>query len=566
MLVTGVCKEVDETLKTTGFDTLIDYQTTSEPVYTDGGTDVIKYRNSYSDMSLKEFVERKAEISPDLLAVSDASGEYTWEDMNRTSDLVARELMSLGVRKGSHVALCGANSANWIITFYGIQKLGAIALLINSSQSAKEIARTARIGDVTHFCYGELAEMTEEEPFLREVTEKGGFPLSCCYSFRKDRHYKEELVAHQDPGPGSSWEPEADDPAVMLFTSGSTGLPKGVLLSAHTLILAAYNGYVEQTITETDKTCLIIPLFHVFGMVDNYLSGAIAGAPLYIPPDIHTSTILELVEREQCTFLHSVPTMLLALVGSKHFDPEKVRSIRATMIAGAATTEAQLRMLREKMPENHFFAAYGLSELAPVTRTLYIDDLDHVYHTVGLPCIGVSMKIVNPETGEECPTGEAGEICVQGSYMMCGYYKVSMEEQRIDADGWLHTGDRGYLRTDGYLCFTGRFKEMIMRGGENIMPMEIEREISALDGIANVRVVGVPSEFYEEEVCACIIPKEGAVFDVDAARKKLRGHLAKFKIPSFFVLYDAFPLLGSGKVDTITLKKDVIERIKKLGR
>jgi fatty-acyl-CoA synthase len=253
--------------------------------------------------------------------------------------------------------------------------------------------------------------------------------------------------------------------------------------------------------------------------------------------------------------------MIIALMNNKDFSADAFASLRCTYLAGAAATEAQLRMFREKLPGNHFMIAYGLSEMAPVSVTLYEDTDDHILHTVGRQVENISIRILNRATGEVCAPGEPGEILVQGFNLMTGYYKLPLQDQAIDKEGWLHTGDMGYLDEEGYLTLSGRYKELIIRGGENIMPSEVESAISELEIIESVKVIGVPSDFFGEEVGACVKLKDGASFDEAAVKAELMKRLAKYKVPSYFVVYDEFPMLGSGKIDGVALKKDALERI-----
>ena len=216
------------------------------------------------------------------------------------------------------------------------------------------------------------------------------------------------------------------------------------------------------------------------------------------------------------------------------------------------------------MPDNHFLSSYGLSEMAPVSITEYEDTDEHVMFTVGKPWPDIRLKIVNRDTGAECPVGADGEILVQGCSLMGGYYRIGLDDQAIDAEGWLHTGDRGFLDEEGYLRLLGRYKELILRGGENVMPGEIEYALTELDTVSNAKVIGVPSEFFGEEVCACVVCAPGKTFDEEAARAALSARLARYKVPSFFLVYEELPLLSTGKVDIAALKKDAVERIKKI--
>ena len=550
MLVTNVSSEVNEIFEVTGFDSLIPLSLASGDVAT------------YVNLSFASFLERKVQENGDKVTiVADGGADYTWSDIDIASQIIASDLSEAGVTKGTHVGICGLNSINWVLTFYAVQKLGGIAMLINPSQRAAEIARVAKIGGITHLCYGEMPEMKDEESFLAEILAAPECPLKECYSIRNSKDIRQRFGEYDAIKDKFQQNIEADDPCAMIFTSGSTGVPKGVLLSAYNILNAANTNYQDQTLNEDDKTCLILPLFHIFGLVAGLFANAMAGSVIYIPRDIRTDTLLELMAREKCTIFHSVPTMLIALMNNKNFEPEKFSSLRCTIISGAAATQAQIEMFQQKLPNDHFLASYGLSEMAPVSITPYGDTDEHVLHTVGKPVNNISIKIQNMETKEDCAVGESGEILVQGFNLMIGYYKVPIDQQSIDDEGWLHTGDIGCLDEEGYLRLSGRLKELIIRGGENIMPGEVEAAISELDIVDNVKVFGVPSEFFGEEVGACIKLKDGAAFDEDAVKAELKNSLAKFKIPSYFLIYDEFPMLGTGKIDGVTLKADAIRRI-----
>lgn len=551
MKIVNVSKDVYEIFETTGFDKIIPLEISTEDVST------------YMNLSFKEFLKKKADETPDAVALVDDRGEFTWKDVDIYSQIIAEGLAIKGVKKGTHVALCGVNSVNWVLTFFAIQKLGAIAQLLNFNMSATDVARVATIGDITHFCYGSMPEMQDQDAFIDDL-KKSGCPLHEFISIRNDRQdirerrdeYEEIKYKYQD-------YVEADSPCVMIFTSGSTGKPKGVLLSAYNILNAANTNYKDQTLTNTDRTCLILPLFHIFGLVAGLFANAIAGSILYFPNNIRTGTILELIDKEKCTFFHSVPTMLIALINNKDFTKDKLSSVRCTIISGAAASESQILMFKENLPNDHFMSSYGLSEMAPVSISTYGDSDEHLLTTVGKPVDNIQIQVQDLETGKECAPGTSGEILVQGFNLMTGYYKTDIESQSIDDMGWLHTGDLGFMDEEGYLHLSGRLKELIIRGGENIMPQEIEAVISSLDVVNNVKVIGVPSEFFGEEVCACIKVKDGESFDEEAVKHELSKKLAKYKIPSYFVVYNEFPMLGTGKIDVVSLKKDALEKLKK---
>lgn len=506
-----------------------------------------------TNFSFPKFLRYKADYSGEDIAVVCANEICTWKEIYRRTKIIATDLHNNNVRKGDHVAICGANSINWIPAFFAIQELGAMAVLMNFNLCAKEIAAFLNYADVTHFCYGEIPEMTDEKTFLRELQDYCGGKIQTFYSIRNNANFKAQTVDENN----FNVTINADDPAVMIFTSGTTGKPKGVILSAYNILNAAQINAKDQTLRADDKSCVILPFFHIFGLVACIFANALTGSTIYLPEKIRTDNILELIDREQCTIFHSVPTMLLALINNKNFSADKLSSLRCSIISGGNSTEAQIKTFQRNMPNNHFMLSYGLSEMAPVSITTYDDSLENILHTVGKPVKNIKIKILNPDSDG------VGEILVQGFNLMTGYYKLSPEEQTINAEGWLHTGDLGKLDENGYLHLTGRIKEIIIRGGENIYPSEVEAAISEDVNICDVKVIGIPHEFFGEEVCACIKIKS-STFDENSLRNSLKSRLSKFKIPSYFLIYEEFTLLGNGKIDIVALKQNAVKKIKSL--
>ena len=421
-------------------------------------------------------------------------------------------------------------------------------MLVNFNLCAKEISSLVDYANVTHFCYGEMSAS------LDEIKNLCGDKIQTFYSFRNDVNFKARTVVINK----IRQIVREDDPAVMIFTSGTTGKLKGVLLSSYNILNAAQINSKDRTLAASDKACVILPFFHIFGLVAGIFANAIAGSTIYLPEKIRTDSILNLISRERCTIFHSVPTMLLALINNKNFGAEKFSSLRCSIISGARATETQIKIFQKLMPNDHFMSSYGLSEPAPVSITAYGDSLENILHTVGKPVKNIRIKIDKPDSEG------IGEILVQGFNLMTGYYKLRPEEQTIDAEGWLHTGDLGKLDANGYLHLTGRIKEIIIRGGENIYPAEVEEAISEFEIIDDVKVFGVPHDFFGEEVCACVKLKTGKTFDENNLRAELSARIAKYKIPARFFVYDKFPLLGSGKIDSVSLKTDALKKIKAL--
>lgn len=548
IVITHTNPEIRNIFNFTGFDVYFEVDNTASD-------------STYVYLSFKDFLSRKLREAPDKIILGSESGTYTWRDVDIASGIIAKDLSELGVKKGTHVGLCGMNSASWIFTFFAIQRLGGIAMLINPGLSAQELGVVAAIGDITHLCCGNMPRAKDEDSFRQELVHIDGCPVTQFYSFRNDNIGRERKDEYSSTADFLSIQVESDDPCVVIFTSGSTGKPKGVLLSAFNILNAAGVNSAIVKLSEEDRVCLILPLFHIFGLSAGFFVNAISNATVYIAADTRTETIMKLLSEKECTIFHAVPTTLVALMNNELFDSSKFSSLRCTIIAGAAAKEAQLNMFKANLPNVHFISTYGLSEMAPVTSTLYDDTDDHLVHTVGKPVHHIELKIMNTESGEECAAGESGEVLVKGFNLMTGYYKQPVEDQSVDIDGWLHTGDLGFLDENGYLHLSERLKELIIRGGENIMPAEVESAISDLEIVENVKVIGVPSDFFGEEVGACIKLKKGNVFDEAEMKQFLSTKLAKFKIPKYYLIYDQFPLLGSGKIDAVSLKKDAIRRI-----
>lgn len=513
-------------------------------------------KNNFYDLSFRDLLEQQAALFPDKTMLYMGSRAFSLKEINSRADIMAQELSAHGIKQGTHVGLCGTNTAGWVAAFFAIQKLGAICVLINPALHPAEIAKLSSIGDVTHLCFGKTRFSDDETGYIEAIKHSEHNAIRHFHNMEKEpetRDEAKELV----------FRPQSDDPAVMLFTSGSTGAPKCALLSAYSVLVSSAESMKSQLLEENDRTCLILPMFHVFGIVAGLFANILAGSVIYLPEDMHTSTLIKTIEHYECTVFHAVPTMMLMLLSSNEFRPERLSSIRCTILSGAAATKEQIEMFQKALPNDHFLSAYGLSESAPVSTLPYGDTLENCITTVGKPMDHIKVRIVDIETGHDCAPGQKGEIIVKGVNLMTGYYRVRIEEQSIDGEGWLHTGDLGCLREDGYLCFLGRLKELIIRGGENIMPQDVASAVSTLEQVKDVRVVAVPSDFYGEEVCACIILRSGTEFDSDSAKKELKEKIAGFKIPSYFLIYEGFPVLATGKVDMVALKRDAAERVGK---
>ena len=554
MKITGVCQSVMEVFNMTGFDTMLNVSS-SLPVECD-----------YSNMSFKAFLKQKVQQPGKKAAVICGSTAYTWEDIDIYSQIAAADLEQQGVKRGTHIAIYSMNSINWIITFFAIQKLGGIAVLVNFNLKPEELAAAAEKGEITHFCYGDTPTAgSDYDTFLGEIRSRTNPKFyTHFYDIRSSRDYRTRISEYASLAGKFDGFIEPDDASVMLFTSGSTSWPKGVLLSAYNLLNSAVSYAADLGVTKDDSLCLILPLFHIFGLMGAFLTSAIADSVIYIATSVKSEAIMKMIAETKCTVLHGVPTIFLAMIHNENFGRYDVSSLRISTLGGAPVSSAQMQELKVKFPQNHFIVTYGLSEAAAVTTTVFGDTDDHIVNTIGRPLKDVTVAIQDPETKKLYDGGETGEIIIKGDNLMIGYYKIPVQDQALDAEGWLHTGDLGCRNADGYIHIVGRIKDLIIKSGENIVPNEIIAAITEYPGISDVRVLGAPHFIYGEIVIACIVMKEGAVFDEKKIQEFLVPRLAKYKMPSYYLEYSQFPLLSNGKVDMRSLKEDMLKKIEPL--
>ena len=544
MRIINVNEVIEEVFKVTGFSDLLNY--------TGKKQDALDCH-----MSFKALLKKRVN---DGLAFVFSGREYTWEDVDRLSQIAADDLSKLGVKKGAHVGICSPNSINWIITFFAVQKLGAIAILVNHGLKPDEVAVLAEIGDITHLCYGAIPGITDFGVYSAALLG-GRSTVEYMYDIGMDVDFTSRLSEYDAVKDKYGETYHSDDPSVVIFTSGSTGKPKAVLSSSFNILNSVKAISAECNFTNADRACAFLPLFHVFGFASCIGIGLLYGCVSYIPTVSKPAALIDLIRDNKCTVFNTVPTMFLAMIQQPEFTPEALSSLRVSVLGGSATSESQMTMLRSLLPDNHFCNIYGMSENAVISMTRYEDTVEHVTQTVGRRVDGIEIEIRNPASGEKVKDGESGEIFIRSKEMIVCYYRLPIEKQPLDDEGWLATGDLGVILPDGYLKLVGRAKDLIIRGGENISPGEVADAVAQLPGVADVKVLGVPHEVLGEEVAAAIVLKDGKTFDEDAAKQTLAGKLAKFKIPAYFVVLDKFPLLGSGKVDAITLKKDVLSKL-----
>ena len=544
MRIINVNEPIELVFKVTGFSDILNYSGKKQ--------DVVDCHMSFKALLKKRVNDGKAFVFD--------GRDYTWEDIDRLSQIAADDLAKLGVDKGAHVGICSHNSINWIIAFFAVQKLGAIAILVNYGLKPDEIATLAEIGDITHLCYGAIPGITDFGVYSAALLS-GKSTIEHMYDIGKDVDFTARLSEYDAIKDKYSEIYHFDDPSVIIFTSGSTGKPKAVLSSSFNILNSVKAICAECNFSSEDRACAFLPLFHVFGFASCIGIGLLYGCVEYIPTNNKPAALIDLIRDNKCTVFNTVPTMFLAMIQQSNFEPEALSSLRVSFLGGSTTSESQMKMLRSLLPNNHFCNIYGMSENPVISMTRYEDTFEHVTQTVGRRVDGIEIEIRSLANGEKVEDGEPGEIFIRSKEMIISYYRLPIEKQPLDDEGWLATGDLGVILPDGYLKLVGRAKDLIIRGGENISPGEIADAVAQLPGVADVKVLGVPHEVLGEEVAAAIVLKEGQTFDEDAARQTMSEKLAKYKVPAYFVIMDKFPLLGSGKIDAVTLKKEILSKL-----
>lgn len=547
--IINVSSDVSNIFKLAGFDTFLNYETleTKQLDFTKENFVSLLRKNA------KEVGDKDAYVCEGV--------HYTWSDIDIASQVFAHKLANAGVNKNSHVGIAAPNSINWIVSFFAIRKLGALAVFINNKLKSTEICGLVKLADIDYICYGNFVK-AEDFPIIKKnivdncAEIKDVFDISNNVDYLDKNEYeniKELYHEHFNP----------DDPSIIIFTSGSTSAPKAVLSSSYSQLTCIANTIKEFGLTQDDRNLAFLPCFHVFGFAVNICIELIARYTSYIPISVKPEYLMDLIDKNKITIFSTVPTVILSIVASPSFDPNKVASVRLSILGGSATTQAQMEMLMKTMPNNHMVNVYGMSENALISVTRYNDTIEHTTQTVGKPINDIELQIRSPQ-GEVLNRNESGELYIKSNAMIVCYYKLELNSQALDDNGYMATGDLAFIDDDGYIHLVGRTKDLIIRGGENISPSEITSALSKLPAIADVKVLGVPNEILGEEVAAAIILNSGQTFDEEQTRTILKQTMASYKVPAYFVIYDTFPMLGNGKIDALTLKKDIVRRINKM--
>jgi fatty-acyl-CoA synthase len=538
--------------------------------------------------TIGKLLEDKAVIHPnhDAVVYSDRGLRMTYSEFDLYCRKTAKGLMKLGISKGDHIAIWASNTPEWLTSQFATGKMGGVLVTVNTNYRTAELEYLLKQSDSTtiilmnqfkdasyiDMLYEIVPELktslpgqlkSEKLPFLKNVIVLGNHSYPGTYNWEDIILMGEKMSDGELDQRMNSLKP--DDVINMQYTSGTTGFPKGVMLTHSNIVNNGFNIANCMKLTKEDRLCIPVPFFHCFGCVLGTMACVSVGATMVPVQEFHPRKVLQTVQDEKCTGLHGVPTMFIAELNDPEFSSFDLSSLRTGIMAGSNCPKEVMKAVMEKMGANEITIAYGQTEASPViTQTRTDDPIDIRVETVGRALPNVEVKIVEPGTNIEVPYGVQGELCTRGYHVMKGYYKnAEATLEAIDEEGWLHTGDLAVMNESGYCSITGRLKDMIIRGGENIYPREIEEFLYLHPKVLDVQVVGIPDAVYGEEVMAWIILKEGQDATSEEIKEFCMGKISKHKIPRYIEFTSSYPMTASGKIQKFRLKeqaKNVIDR------
>src|SRR5690606_34971334 len=539
------------------------------------------------DYTLGQMLEKWAKEEPnnDFMVYPDRGLRLTYAELNDRVTQMAKGFMEIGVTKGSHVGIWANNVPDWLTIMFATAKIGAVLVTVNTNYKLAELEYIIKNADLHTLC---IIDGYRDSDYVSMVFELVPELKNCQRGHLKSARFPElknvvfvgpqkhrgmyntpELMAL-----GSQVDDKVLDDAAktfdchdvvnMQYTSGTTGFPKGVMLTHHNILNNGNQVGNNMHYTSKDRLLLCVPLFHCFGCVLAVCAAVTHGVSMVLVEDFDALRVLAGIQKEKCTAVYGVPTMFIAELHHPMFEMFDLSTLRTGIMAGALCPVETMKQVMEKMHCKDIIIVYGLTETSPgMTTTRVFDPAEIRATTVGVELPGVEVKIVNPETGEECGPEEHGEICCRGYNVMKGYYKnPEATALAIDKDGWLHSGDLAMKTKDGFYKITGRIKDMIIRGGENIYPREIENFIFNMPQVELVEVVGIPDQKYGEIVGAFVKVKKGQQLCEAEVQEFCRGKIARYKIPKHVFFVDDFPKTASGKVMKYKLREMAVALVK----
>ncbi len=544
----------------------------------------------YITETLSQVLERQVAADPgkEFIVFPDRNLRFTYGDFNRRVNALARGLLSIGLAKGDHLGIWATNVPDWLTFLFATAKIGVITVTVNTAYKLTELDYIIKQSDIKALCLidgyrdsdyvGMVNELVPElKSSERGRLESARFPrLKSVIFIGPEKHRgmynTQELLLLGNHASGDELMRikaglDCQEVINMQYTSGTTGFPKGVMLTHHNILNNGFHIGERQKFSAKERVCLPVPLFHCFGLVLGIMAIVTHGATAVIVESFDPLLVLASVQKEKCTALYGVPTMFIAELNHPMFKMFDLTSLRTGIMAGSPCPVEIMKRVISDMHASEVTIAYGLTEGSPVmTQTSTDDPIELRVSTVGQHLSGIEVRIVNPETNAEVPPETQGEVVCRGYNVMKGYYKMpEATEAAVDKDGWLHSGDLGTMDKNGYFKITGRIKDMIIRGGENVYPREIEEFLLTMPGVKDVQVAGIASPKYGEEVGAFVVLKDGAKMQEEDIRDFCRGKISRFKVPKYVFFMDSYPMTASGKIQKYKLREKGLEILKDKG-
>lgn len=520
------------------------------------------------EKTIGEILKENSKKSPEALAIVSRrnSTRITWSALDKITDCIAINLKETGLKKGERIGIIASNISEWIMIFFACSKIGVVTVPINANLTEEEIEYILRISECKVVFFEEKFRQNNLLSIIRSLQKKhiSGLKQFIYIGNKQDEFINFDRLKQPQNLDVIYLEATAleriqcKDNSIILFTSGSTNLPKGVMLSHYNLINNALTLAKSMQISEQDTVCLAPPLFHCFGVTASLLIAAVAGTTVALLNECTTKNLIETIEEFKCTVLSGVPTMFTNIIHFKDLGQYDVSSLSKGIIAGAKYSEDLFKEISHTLKMAYLIPSYGQTECSPACTIAHMEDSIAIRSkSVGKKLEDIEIKIIHLETGEEVKAGEYGELCIKGYNVMLGY--CDKAQSPVDDNNWLHTGDLGYVDEAGYYYITGRLKDIIIRGGENISPFEIEEVIKTLDNIKECKVIGIEDTKYGEEIVACITVGDVTQVNEVAIKNYVGKRLAKYKVPKHIVVMDTLCMTGNGKINKKLLKEKVVQ-------
>ncbi|MBF4469480.1 MAG: AMP-binding protein [Methanobrevibacter arboriphilus] len=541
----------------------------------------------FSEDTIGGFFEKQVEAQGDreFLVYPDRDLRFTYKEFNERVNMLAKGLISIGIEKGDHVGIWAKNVPDWLTFLFATAKIGAVLVTVNTAYKSHELDYILKQSDMKALAiidgfrdinyiktiYDLVPELkkhprdglnSSEYPHLKSVIYVGQEKHRGMYNTNELML----LGKHQSDDELNKVKATLDNNEVinMQYTSGTTGFPKGVMLTHRNILNNGHGIGHRMKFTEEDRLCIPVPLFHCFGIVLGVLAILTHGGTMVMVELFDPLLVLSAIQKEKCTAVHGVPTMFIAELTHPMFDMFDMSSLRTGIMAGSTCPIETMKEVMDKMNMTEITSVYGLTESSPgMTQSSADDSIERKANTVGVAFDDVEVRIIDPDTNIELKPGETGEICCKGYNVMKGYYKMpDKTKEVIDDDGWLHSGDLATVDEEGYYTIVGRKKDMIIRGGENIYPREIEEFLYTIDGVQDAQVAGIADEKYGEIVGAFVIKEEGSCLEEEDIRDYALEKIARYKVPKHVFFVDDFPLTASGKVQKFKLSELGLKLVK----